>query len=207
MTKSELFNKILPQERIIRDELLRYAYATDASLYRMLPWLVVETEAEVIQIIQIASQNKIQLTFRAAGTSLSGQAVTDQVLVVLSAASWQKYQINRDGSSIKLQPGIIGAQANRWLAGYKRQIGPDPGSIEAAKIGGIIANNSSGMCCGTTKNSYATLENLRAVFSDGSLFDSSNPDEVTQFKQTHPKLIAQISQIRDQIRTDIPIFI
>ena len=145
MPKSELFNKILPQERIIHDELLRYAYATDASLYRMLPWLVllVETEAEVVQIIQIANQNKIQLTFRAAGTSLSGQAVTDQVLVVLSASSWQKYQISPDGSSIKLQPGIIGAQANRWLARYKRQIGPDPGSIEAAKIGGIIANNSN----------------------------------------------------------------
>ena len=170
----------------------------------MLPWLVllVETEAEVIQIVQIASQNKIQLTFRAAGTSLSGQAVTDQVLVVLSSSSWQKYQISPDGSSIKLEAGIIGAQANRWLAKFKRQIGPDPGSIEAAKIGGIIANNSSGMCCGTTKNSYATLENLRAVFSDGSLFDSSNPDEVTQFKQTHAELITKISQIRDQIRAD-----
>lgn len=203
-TKLKLFNNILPSNRIIHDELLRYAYATDASLYRMLPWLVllVETEAEVIQIIQIASQNKIQLTFRAAGTSLSGQAVTDQVLVVLSSSSWQKYQISPDGSSIKLQPGIIGAQANRWLAKFKRQIGPDPGSIEAAKIGGIIANNSSGMCCGTTKNSYATLENLRAVFSDGSLFDSSNQDEVTQFKQTHAELITKISQIRDQIRAD-----
>jgi D-lactate dehydrogenase len=203
-TKLKLFNNTLPSSRIIHDELLRYAYATDASLYRMLPWLVllVETEAEVIQIVQIASQNKIQLTFRAAGTSLSGQAVTDQVLVVLSSSSWQKYQISPDGSSIKLEAGIIGAQANRWLAKFKRQIGPDPGSIEAAKIGGIIANNSSGMCCGTTKNSYATLENLRAVFSDGSLFDSSNPDEVTQFKQTHAELITKISQIRDQIRAD-----
>ncbi|RTL13112.1 MAG: FAD-binding protein [Neisseriaceae bacterium] len=203
-TKLEFFNNILPSSRIIYDELLRYAYATDASLYRMLPQLVllVETEAEVIQIIQIANQHNIKLTFRAAGTSLSGQAVTDQVLVVLSSASWQKYQINSATNTITLQPGIIGAQANRYLAPYKRQIGPDPGSIEAAKIGGIIANNSSGMCCGTSKNSYATLQSMRAIFSDGSILDSSNPDQISKFEQTHHALITQISQIRDQIRAN-----
>jgi len=144
-----LLQQQLPANQIIEDELLCYAYSTDASLYRMIPQLVVLvcSEEDVVKVIKFADQTRVKLTFRAAGTSLSGQAVTDQVLVMLDNGSWQDHAISNDGSQISLQPGIIGAQANKWLSGYKRQIGPDPGSINAAKIGGIFANNSSGMCC------------------------------------------------------------
>lgn len=192
---------ILPLERIITDELLCYAYSTDASMYRMVPQVVllVENESEVRNLIQLAAVHGVKLTFRAAGTSLSGQAVTDQVLVVLSGKSWQKYAINSDGSQIALQPGIIGAQANQWLSDYKRQIGPDPASINAAKIGGIIANNSSGMCCGTSKNSYATLVNLRAVFANGALLDSEDVYSVQDFYVSNPELIAGITQLHYEI--------
>ena len=149
----------LAGEQIIQDEMLCYAYSTDASMYRMVPKVVVvvHSEREVIEVIKLASLHGAKLTFRAAGTSLSGQAVTDQVLVLLSNASWLNYTIHDAGSQISLEPGIIGAQANNYLLPYKRKIGPDPGSISAAKIGGIVANNSSGMCCGTSQNSYATL--------------------------------------------------
>lgn len=194
-------SNLLNPKQIISDELLRYAYATDASLYRMIPQLVllVNTEYEVQQIINYAHQYKIPLTFRAAGTSLSGQAVTDQVLVVLSNSGWSQYQISANGMQIKLEPGIIGAQANNYLHAYKRKIGPDPGSINSAKIGGIIANNSSGMCCGTSKNSYATLASLRAIFADGSILDTSNERQIEVFKQQHSHLIHGIMHIRGQI--------
>lgn len=162
--KAKITN-FLAQQQIVENELLKYAYSTDASLYRMVPKLIliVKNEVEIIKIIKLANQYNIKLTFRTAGTSLSGQAVTDQVLVVLAADAWLDYQIIDNGNKIKLEPSIIGAQANNYLKIYKRKIGPDPGSINSAKIGGIIANNSSGMCCGIAKNSYATLDRKSVV--------------------------------------------
>lgn len=194
----------LSSTQIIEDELLRYAYGTDASLYRMVPKVVllVKNESEVLAIINTAKHYNIKLTFRAAGTSLSGQAVTDQVLVVLSNDSWRNYQINNNGNEIQLEPGIIGADANRYLKAYKTQIGPDPGSINTAKIGGIIANNSSGMCCGTAKNSYSTIKNMRTILADGTIFDSSNSEEISKFKMNNQVLITEINSLRKRITTD-----
>lgn len=194
----------LAGEQIIQDEMLCYAYSTDASMYRMVPKVVVvvHSEREVIEVIKLASLHGAKLTFRAAGTSLSGQAVTDQVLVLLSNASWLNYTIHDAGSQISLEPGIIGAQANNYLLPYKRKIGPDPGSISAAKIGGIVANNSSGMCCGTSQNSYATLAHLRAVFANGDVLDSRDPRQVAKFIQDNQELINNIRHIRHQIIND-----
>lgn len=191
----------IPIQQIITDELMRYAYATDASLYRMLPELViiVQDEKEVRYIVETANKYKISLTFRAAGTSLSGQAVTNSVLVVLATGSWQNFTILDNGAQITLEPGIIGQQANNYLLSYKRKIGPDPGSISAAKIGGIIANNSSGMCCGTSKNSYATLVNIRAILANGSEFDTTSQDKINQFSVNNPQFIQKINQLRNKI--------
>lgn len=196
--------KMLDKQQIVIDELLRYAYSTDASMYRMVPQLVllVHNESEVRKVIQLAARYNIKLTFRAAGTSLSGQAVTDQVLVVLRHDSWRKYAISAQGDKICLQPGVIGSDANGWLAKIGRQIGPDPASINTAKIGGIIANNSSGMCCGTAKNSYATLVDLRAIFANGALLDSENKASINNFYQTNPELINGIIRLRDEINSD-----
>ena len=194
----------LPSSQVIKDELLRYAYSTDASPYRMIPKLIliVKAESEVLTIIKTACKFDIKLTFRAAGTSLSGQAVTDQVLVMLATDSWLQYRILDSGNEIDLEPGIIGADANRYLKPYKKQIGPDPGSINTAKIGGIIANNSSGMCCGTAKNSYATIKNMRALLADGSIFDSGNAAELAEFKQKNKPLLDSIISIREKILSD-----
>lgn len=201
----EQIKQLLPAHKIIEDELLRYAYSTDASMYRMVPQLVIlaEQENDVDQIIKLAQQYNTKLTFRAAGTSLSGQAVTDQVLVVLANHCWQNYQISVDGKQITLEPGIIGATANNHLRAYHRKIGPDPASISAAKIGGILANNSSGMCCGTAQNSYATIASLRAIMANSSLFNSADPQQNAKFTHDNQELIANIRHIRHQINADL----
>ena len=190
--------------QIIENELLRYAYSTDASPYRMIPKLVliIKTKAEVVEIIKLANQHNIKLTFRAAGTSLSGQAVTDEVLVMLAANSWLNYEIINDGNQIKLEPSIIGAEANKYLKIYGRKIGPDPGSINTAKIGGIIANNSSCMCCGTAKNSYSTIESMEVVFADGSVLDTSNEQSIESFKTNNHDFIKSIEALHKQINAD-----
>mgnify|MGYP003455529399 FL=1 len=147
--------KVIPSERILHDELSKLAFGTDASFYRLLPKVVVKAreEKEVSAVLAAASQLNIPVTFRAAGTSLSGQSISDSVLVIVSHG-WDKYQILNDAQQIRLQVGIRGIRANQYLAKYGRKIGPDPASTDSAMIGGIISNNASGMSCGTHENSY-----------------------------------------------------
>lgn len=196
--------KHLKSSQIIENDLLRYAYSTDASPYRMVPKLVliVKANEEVKQILRLANSQGIKLTFRTAGTSLSGQAVTDQVLVILAADSWLGFDVSDDGKFIRLEPSVIGAQANNYLKIHKRKIGPDPGSINTAKIGGIIANNSSGMCCGTARNSYATLESMRVLFADGESLDTSNQDSINNFLQSNSSFVNKLKIIAKSIKED-----
>ena len=168
----ETVERLIPRERRFDDPLSTLAFGTDASFYRLIPKLVlrVESEDEVAAILSAAYREQVPVTFRAAGTSLSGQAISDSVLLVLGD-NWNGREIRADGAQIRLQPGVIGAQANAWLAPFGRKIGPDPASINACKIGGIVANNASGMCCGTAQNSYHTLAGLRLLLADGTRLD------------------------------------
>lgn len=194
-----LFNRLskhIPPNCLIHDELRTLAYGTDASFYRLIPKLIVkvETEEEVVHVLRETRALKLPITFRAAGTSLSGQAISDSVLVLLG--SWSKYSIGNNGSTIRLQPGVIGAHANVFLGPYGRKIGPDPASINSAKIGGIAANNSSGMCCGTAQNSYRTLASMKIIFADGATLDTANQQSRQAFSNSHNKLLARISDLR-----------
>ena len=131
----------IPDGQVVEDYFRRLAYGTDASFYRLIPQLVVKvrTEANLVLVLDAANQYQVSVTFRGAGTSLSGQAVTDSVLVMLEGDAWRNHWIAPDGARIRLQPGIIGAQANAWLVPLGRKIGPDPASIGTAQIGGIAA--------------------------------------------------------------------
>jgi D-lactate dehydrogenase len=138
--------RLLPEDRLITDPLGRLAYGTDASFYRLVPEVVavIDNEAEMAELLRLCHSYGTPLTFRAAGTSLSGQAVSDSVLAVLGDG-WNRVEIAADAATIRLGPGVLGAEANRRLAPFGRKIGPDPASINACKIGGIAANNASGM--------------------------------------------------------------
>lgn len=193
----------IPEERVITDPLRLLAFGTDAGFYRLVPKIVVlsHTEAEVIETIRLCREMNIPLTYRAAGTSLSGQAVSDSVLLVASHR-WTDYTIMDEGRKIRLQPGLTGARANALLAPYGRKIGPDPASINAAMIGGIAANNASGMCCGVSQNSYKTVADIRLVLFDGTVLDTADPASVAAFCETHPGLVREIEQLRDEVAAD-----
>lgn len=195
--------RLIPRERRFDDPLSTLAFGTDASFYRLIPKLIVrvESEAEVIALLKAAHAEQVPVTFRAAGTSLSGQAISDSVLIVLGD-NWNGRDIRKGGEQIRLQPGVIGAQANAWLAPYGRKIGPDPASINACKIGGIVANNASGMCCGTAQNSYHTLAGLRLVLADGTLLDSEDPVSVAAFHATHGALLERLGELGRQTRAN-----
>jgi D-lactate dehydrogenase len=192
---------VLPPARLVSDPLRLLAWGTDASFYRLTPQLVavVETEAELRQVLENCARLQAPVTFRAAGTSLSGQALSDSVLVLLGDG-WRGIAVADDASTVTLQPGVIGAAANRRLAPLGRKIGPDPASIDAAMIGGIAANNASGMCCGTAQNSYHTLAGLRVVLADGTVLDSRDPASRAAFAADRPELARGLAELGRETR-------
>ncbi|WP_411991976.1 FAD-binding and (Fe-S)-binding domain-containing protein [Agarivorans sp. DSG3-1] len=191
----QLAAELLP-EQLMTSHAQTLAYGTDASFYRLIPKLVVKVNnlAQLQLVMASCAQLALPYTFRAAGTSLSGQAISDSVLILLSD-DWRQHQILEDGDKISLQPGVIGADANRYLAPFQRKIGPDPASINACKIGGIAANNASGMCCGTAQNSYHTMASITVVFSDGTVLNTGDPHSVAAFKRSHQGLLEGLSEL------------
>ncbi|PRB54946.1 4Fe-4S ferredoxin [Pseudomonas sp. MYb2] len=195
--------QLIPAQRRFDDPLSTLAFGTDASFYRLIPQLVirVESEDEVVALLKLAQRDHVPVTFRAAGTSLSGQAISDSVLIVLGD-NWNAREIRGQGTQIRLQPGVIGAQANAWLAPFGRKIGPDPASINACKIGGIVANNASGMCCGTAQNTYHTLAGIRLVLADGSRLDTEDAASVAAFRSSHGDLLERLTTLGRETRAN-----
>ena len=186
----------IPADRLVTDPLRLLTWGTDASFYRLIPKLVVvvESEDEVAKMLALCAHHHAPVTFRAAGTSLSGQAVTDSVLLLLGD-NWRRIRVTDQGTLIHLQPGVVGAAANRQLAPLARKIGPDPASIDTAMIGGIAANNASGMCCGTAQNSYRTLHGLRVILADGTVLDTRDPASRARFIATKPDFMARLDAL------------
>jgi len=193
----------IDKKRIFHDPLHTLAYGTDASFYRLIPKMVIRAkdENEISLILSSCSELGIPVTFRAAGTSLSGQAISDSVLII-AGSNWKKFSISKDGSEIKLQPGLTGGRANLLLAPFGRKIGPDPASINAAMIGGIAANNASGMCCGTSQNSYKTVAGMRIVFADGSVLDTKDPLSKEIFRKSHTSLLSDIELLASSAKNN-----
>jgi D-lactate dehydrogenase len=196
-------SRIIPEKNIITDPLKKVAIGVDASFYRLVPQIIVdvESESEVQLVLKEARVRRLPVTFRAAGTSLSGQSITDSILVRLGRG-WDICRVYDNARLIQVQPGLIGGHANRQLAGFDRKIGPDPASIDTAKIGGILANNASGMCCGVEQNSYQTLESIRLILVDGTVIDTGDSNSAAQFRNTHSSLLDRLSEMRQRILED-----
>ena len=141
------------------------------------------------------------MTFRAAGSSLSGQSISDGLLVEV-ARHWRDLKVEDGGKKIRLQPGVIGARANQLLAPFGAKIGPDPASIATCTIGGILSNNSSGMCCGVEQNAYHTLASLKFMLPSGTVIDTAQPDADEQFHAREPELARGILNLKVRLESD-----
>ena len=178
----------------------RLAWGTDAGFYRLIPQEVLHPsdEEQVQRIIARAHSEGKHITFRAAGTSLSGQAISDSLLVVCGK-KWERYELHNGGETITLQPGIIGQRVNDILRPYGRYFTPDPASIRSAMVGGIVNNNASGMCCGTHANSYRMLESARLILADGTLLDTGDAANREEFARTHPAFLQALQQMHERV--------
>lgn len=197
-------SRTISRDRIYTDDLRCLAWGTDAGFYRLLPKVVVRArdEEEVQLVLRTASELGLPVTFRAAGTSLSGQAITDSILLV-AGKYWEKYRIlDPEAKAIACQPGLIGQRVSDILAPYKRVFTPDPASKKSAMVGGIVANNASGMKCGTHANSDRMLRSIRIVLADGTLLDTGDKVSREEFARTHGALLEEIKLLRAEILAD-----
>lgn len=195
--------QMICKNRVYTDYLRRYAYGVDASCYSYLPKVVVkaEDEQEVRRLVRLCQQCGTPFTFRAAGSSLSGQCSSEDVLIVCNDG-FKRMEVLDDGKALRCDCGVIGSDANDLLKPYNRKIGPDPATITTALVGGILNNNSSGMCCGTAQNSYQTIRSIRVVLLDGSILDTSDQKSIDQFLKEKPQMVEDILKLREEILAD-----
>jgi len=200
METGKLLEAVLPKDRIKTRLIDLVSYASDAGFYYLRPKAVVQpvNEHEIIALFHFSHQHKIPLTFRTGGTSLSGQSITDGILVDLSKY-WNSLAIEEEGNQVRVQPGITGGMVNARLKKFKRKIGPDPSSIDSAMIGGILSNNSSGMCCGVKLNSYHTTKYIRFILPDGKVFNTAVPEDYARFEKECGTIFQAIKTLRAQI--------
>ncbi len=195
--------KLLPSDRIYTDELRTLGWGTDASFYRQIPKVVIRSdgEEEISKIVSLCKKHKLPFTFRAAGTSLSGQSCTDSVLIV-AGKHWEQYKFGESMETIKLQPGIVGARVNEILRPFGRVFPPDPASIGSAMVGGIVINNASGMNCGVHANSDRMMVSARIILTDGTVLDTGSEESKAAFRKSHPEFLKKIEDLRDKVRAD-----
>jgi len=193
-------SQVISPSRVLTSRLHRAAYANDASYFHLVPQAVVQPDSigEIQSLFKFIQQKKIPMTFRAAGTSLSGQASTDGILVDLSR-HWGKYSVEDGGRLIRFQPGIVGGFINNVLKAYGRRIGPDPASIDACMMGGIMANNSSGMCCGVTENAYRTIHSMTLVLPNGLVLNTADPDAAGQLHEGAPEIELGLIELKKRL--------
>lgn len=202
-TSRRSLKKQVPSDQIHKDLLTRHAFARDAGFYRLLPQLVIKAKTvdDISAVFKYASQANRSVVFRAGGTSLSGQAISDDILVEVKEG-WRDLKILEDGQYINLQPGVVAARANQHLEPRGYRIGPDPGSIRSALIGGIVANNASGIGSGTHSNSYKTLAGIKIVLTSGLVLDTADPNARTTLQSQAPQIHDGLINLREQIRAN-----
>ena len=195
--------ELLGPDRVLgrASDLIRYA--SDASPYRLFPRAVVMARdaVDVAKLLAYGRGSGIPVTFRAGGTSLNGQGQSDGILVDVRR-HFGGVAVEDDGRRARVKPGTVLGHANRVLAPHGRKLGPDPASTDIACVGGVIANNSGGMRCGVTKDSYSTLRSMTLVLASGTTIDTAEAGAAERFDREEPELAAGLAAIRDEIRAD-----
>lgn len=198
---ADITRALAEPERLTTRAIDRVAYASDASHFLKTPQAVVtaSTTAEVAAVLSEASRSGVPVTFRSGGTSLSGQASSDGVLVD-TRKFFRRVEVLDGGARVRAQPGATVRQVNGRLVRHGVRLGPDPASESACTIGGVVANNSSGMACGTTLNTYRTLESMIFVLPSGTIIDTADPQANSRLRELEPDLVTGLERLTRRVR-------
>ena len=200
----EVLRAAVADERgVLTRALDRHSRASDASHFLLTPQAVViaRNADDVARVLRASADLQVPMTMRSGGTSLSGQGVTDGILLDVRTG-FRQIEVLDQGRQVRVQPGVTLRQVNARLAPYGRRLGPDPASESACTIGGVVANNSSGMACGTVENSYHTVDSLRLVLPSGTVLDTGDKNADERFRTLEPRMFAGLLSLRDRVRSD-----
>ena len=189
-----------PSTQVHSRSIDRFARAHDASHYLLIPDAVLspadaEGVARAFGAVRSAGRT---LTFRSGGTSLSGQGVSGDILVD-TRSNFRDIHVEDEGATVRVGPGATVRQVNTRLTRYRRKLGPDPASEIACTIGGVVANNSSGMACGITENSYQTIRSMRVVLPSGTILDTGAADANARLRAAEPALADGLLALRARL--------
>ncbi|MFI1763621.1 FAD-binding and (Fe-S)-binding domain-containing protein [Streptomyces sp. NPDC020800] len=178
-------------------------YASDASPYRLLPQVVVQPRdvGGVAAVFDYCRRTGRHATFRSGGTSLNGQAQSDDILIDVRR-HWAGMTVENDGARLRTRPGAILSHANAVLAPYRRRLGPDPASADVATIGGVVANNAGGMRCSLPRNAYHCVAGITFVLPSGTTIDTESPGAESAFRKAEPELADGLLALRAEILAD-----
>lgn len=195
-----VLDKSLPAEDVRTQLVERVKYASDASHYYNMPEAVVVAKdaAEVAAVFKAAARDGKPVTLRSGGTSLAGQSSGDGILVD-TRRHFKDIEVLDQGKRVRVQPGATVRQVNARLQLWGYKLGPDPASSSAATIGGVVANNSSGMACGTEFNTYRTLESMTFILPSGTMINTADKDANAQFKAQEPELVETLERLRRRV--------
>lgn len=155
------------------DLITRNLYATDASMFRVLPQMVVWPRdiSDVHEIVSFARENKIAIGARGAGTGLAGDSLTEGIVIDFAQHMNQIISIDPINKRVVVQPGVVHAQLNQELKKLGLIFGPDPATSNRATIGGMIANNSTGAHSLRYGMSMDWVRRLKVMLGDGTILD------------------------------------
>ena len=176
-------------------------YASDASPYRDIPSVVVQPRnaQDLSALMRYARRAGRTLTFRAAGTSLNGQAMTNDILVDVKT-HFAGMEVLDGGKRLRTLPGVVLGDAQAVLRRHGYMLGPDPGSTASACIGGVLADNAGGMRCKIERDSFHTIDQAEFVLTSGEIVDTRKGDDA--FRKQCPELHKQLSDFRDRLRAN-----
>ncbi|MFD8973951.1 MULTISPECIES: FAD-binding and (Fe-S)-binding domain-containing protein [unclassified Streptomyces] len=199
----EELEELLGPEKVLSNLSDLVRYASDASPYRFVPRVVVVAEDidDISAVLSYAHGKGREVVFRAAGTSLNGQAQGEDILVDVRR-HWVGVEVLDGGARARIRPGTTVVRANAALAPHGRVLGPDPASAIACTLGGVVANNASGMTAGTTRNSYRTLASLTFVLPSGTVVDTADPAADEELARAEPRLCAGLLALKAEIEAD-----
>ncbi|HMW45417.1 MAG TPA: FAD-binding oxidoreductase [Solirubrobacterales bacterium] len=194
---------LLGEEKLLGRATDLIRYASDASPYRMVPKAVVMAHSaeDVAKVLEFGRREGIPVTFRSGGTSLNGQSQTEGILVDVRR-HFTGVEVIDDGRQVRVGPGTVLGHANKVLAPYGRKLGPDPASTDIATVGGVVNNNSGGMRCGVTYDSYQTVTGMTFVLPSGTMINTEDENAEADFAAKEPELAEGLMKIREEILAD-----
>lgn len=189
--------------QVLTRALDRHAHAHDASHFLLIPQAVAvpASAQEVASLMRVGAARGLGLTLRSGGTSLSGQGVSDGLLVDVRK-NFRAIEVLDGGTRVRVQPGVTVREVNACLMRFGRKFGPDPASEAACTVGGVVANNSSGMACGITDNAYRTLESLTLVLPSGTVLDTGAADASGRLRSLEPELFKGLAELAERVRNN-----